>query len=160
MIAPFASEIGAEDLGVDMAETTLNMDEERGDFATRPLEGTEPVGKSRTGIERGYGGDQPALVTVKKTGVPGDGGEAGGDYPFQDLRDSLEEDDNPEGSRRVVGLLARFVEDNTIRCLQGGGGVAKTVEGGEEGHQNAWGDTMKRFANRIGDTIASVGRGG
>ena len=97
---------------------------------------------------------------MKEAGEPGDGGEAGGDYPLQNLGDSLEEDNNSEGSRRVVGLLARLVEDNPVRFLQRGGVVAKTKEGGEEGHQNAWGDTMNRFPNRIGDTIGSGGRGG
>jgi len=97
---------------------------------------------------------------VKEAGEPGDGGETGGDYPFQDLGDSLKEDNNPEGSRRVVGLLARFVEDNPVGFRQGGGVVTKTEEGGEKGYQNAWGDTMNRSPNRIGDTIGSGGRGG
>jgi len=100
------------------------------------------------------------LVAVKEAGEPCDGGEVGGDYPFQDLGDSLEEDNNPEGSRRVVGLLARFVENNPVFFLLGGGVVAKTEEGGEEGHQNAWGDTMNQFPKRIGDTIGTGGRGG
>ena len=90
---------------------------------------------------------------MKEAGEPGAGGEAGGDYPFQDLGDSLEEDNNSEWGRRVVGLLARFVEDNPIRFLQGGRVVAKKEEGRKEGHQNAWGDTMNRFPNRIGETI-------
>jgi len=97
---------------------------------------------------------------VKEAGEPGDGGEAGGDYPFQDLGDSLEEDNDTQGSRRVIRLLARFIEDDPVHFLQGGGMVAKTEEGGEEGHQNAWGDTMYQFPNRIGDTIGSGGRGG
>ena len=97
---------------------------------------------------------------MKEAGVSGDVGEAGGDYPLQDLGDSLEEDNNPKGSRRVVGLFARFVEDNTVRFFQGRGVVAKTEEGGEEGYQNAWGDTINRFPNRIGDTIGPGSRGG
>jgi len=84
---------------------------------------------------------------VKEAGVPGDGGEAGGDYPFQDLGHSLEEDNNSEASRRVIELLARFFEDNPIRFLQGGGVVAKTAQGGEKGHQYDWGDTINRFPN-------------
>jgi len=63
--------------------------------------------------------------------------EAGGHYPVQDLGDSLEVDNNSEGSRRVVGLLARFVKDDPISFLQGGGGVAKTEEVGEERHHYA-----------------------
>jgi len=66
------------------------------------------------------------LVAVEQAGVSGDGGEAGGDYPFQDRGDSLEKDNNPEGSGRVIGLLARFVENNPVRFLQGGGVVAET----------------------------------
>ena len=97
---------------------------------------------------------------MKEAGVPGDGGEAGGDYPLQDLGDSLEKDNNPEGSGRVVGLLTRFVEDNPVRFLQGGGVVAKPQEGSQEGHQNARGDAVNRFPNRIGDTLRSSGRGG
>jgi len=72
----------------------------------------------------------------------------------------MEEENNPEGSRRVVRQLARFVEDNPVCFLQGGGVVAKTEEGSEEGHQNASGETMNRFPNRIGDTIGTGGRGG
>jgi len=53
VIDPFASEIGAEDLGVDIVKTTLNIEEEQGDFATRALEGMDPVGESQTGVERG-----------------------------------------------------------------------------------------------------------
>jgi len=49
------------------------------------------------------------LVAVKEAGVSGDGGEAGGDYPLQYLGDSLEEDNNPKGSRRVVIR-------NSVRC--------------------------------------------
>jgi len=68
---------------------------------------------------------------VKDAAVPGNPGEAGGHYPFQDLGHSLEEDNNPKGSRRVIGLLARFVEDNPVCFHQGRGVVAKTEEGGE-----------------------------
>jgi len=56
-----------------------------------------------------------------------------------------------------VGLLARFVKDNPVRLLQGGGVVAKMQEGGEAGHQNVWGDAMNQFPKRIGDTIGSGG---
>jgi len=97
---------------------------------------------------------------VKEAGVPGNGGEAGGDYSFQDLGDSLEEDNNSEGSRGVVGLFARLVKDDPISFLQGGGVVAKTEKGCEEGHQNARGGTVNRFPNRLGDAIGPGGRGG
>jgi len=97
---------------------------------------------------------------VKEAGVPGDGGEAGGDYSLQDLGDSLEEDNNSEGSWRVVGLFARLVKDDPISFLQRGGVVAETEEGGEEGHQNARGDTVNRPPNRVGDAIGPGGRGG
>ena len=52
VVDPFASEIGAEDLGVNIVETAFNIKEERADFATRGLEGTYCIGESRTGIER------------------------------------------------------------------------------------------------------------
>jgi len=53
VVDPFASEIGAEDLGVDIVETAFNIKEERGDDATRGLEGAYRIGESRTGIKRG-----------------------------------------------------------------------------------------------------------
>jgi len=53
VVDPLASEIGAEDLGVEIVETAFNIKEERGDFATRSLEGTYRIGESQTGIERG-----------------------------------------------------------------------------------------------------------
>jgi len=57
VIYPFASEIGAEALGVDIDETTLYIEEKRGDFATRALAGTDRVGESRAGVERGQRGE-------------------------------------------------------------------------------------------------------
>jgi len=71
---------------------------------------------------------------VKEASGPGNRGEAGGDYSLQDLGDSQEKDNDPEGSRRVVGLLARLVEDNPFSFLEGGGVVAETEEGGEKGY--------------------------
>ena len=160
MIDPFASEVGAEDLGVDIDEPTLNIEEERGDFATRALEGTDRLSESRAGVKQGEGWERPALVTVNEAGVPGDRGEAEGDYSFQDLGDSLEEDNNSEGSWGVGGLFARLVKEDPISFFQGGGVVAKQEERGEEGHQNAWGDTVNRLPNRVGDAIGPGGRGG
>jgi len=52
VVDPFVSEIGAEDPGVNIVETALNIKEEPGDFPTRSLKGTYRVGESRTGIER------------------------------------------------------------------------------------------------------------
>jgi len=43
VIDPFASEVGAEDCGVNIVEPTLNIEEERGDFASWALEGTDCV---------------------------------------------------------------------------------------------------------------------
>ena len=97
---------------------------------------------------------------MKEAGVPGDRGKAGGDYSFQDLGCSLEEDNNSERIWGVVGMIARLVEDDPISFLQGGGVVAKTEEGGKEGHPNAWGDTVNRLPNRVGDGIGPGGRGG
>jgi len=53
VIDPFASEVGAEDLGVDIVQPTLNIEEKREDFATRALEGTDYVGESSTGVKPG-----------------------------------------------------------------------------------------------------------
>ena len=53
MIDPFATEVGAEVLGVDIVEPTLDIEEEQGDFATWALEGTDCVGESGAGIKRG-----------------------------------------------------------------------------------------------------------
>jgi len=53
VIDPFASEVGAEDLGVEVVEPTLNIEEERGDTATWALEGTDRVGESRAGVKQG-----------------------------------------------------------------------------------------------------------
>jgi len=44
----------------------------------------------------------------------------GGDHSLKDLRERLEEDNDPEGGRRVVGGFARLVEVNAKCFLQGG----------------------------------------
>jgi len=46
--------------------------------------------------------------------MPGNRGEAGGDYPFQDQGNGLKQDDNSEGGGGVIGLLAWLVKDNAI----------------------------------------------
>ena len=55
---------------------------------------------------------------MKEASVHGDRGQVGGNDPLQDLGDSLEEDNDSEGSRRVVGLLARFGKDNPLAILR------------------------------------------
>jgi len=58
-------------------------------------------------------------------------------HSVQDFRECLEEDNDPEGGRRVGGGLARLVEDDTKCFLEGGGvetvGQPGIQEGGEEG---------------------------
>jgi len=53
VIDPFASEVGAQDLAVNIVVPTLNIEKEQGDFATWALESVDSVGESRAGIKRG-----------------------------------------------------------------------------------------------------------
>ena len=69
MIDPFALEVRAEDLGINIVETTLDVKKERGDFAARALEGTHCVGEGSTGIKRREGGERSMLVGVEEARV-------------------------------------------------------------------------------------------
>ena len=118
------------------------------------------MGESGGGVNQGERGERAALVAVEKAGESGAMGEAEGNYSFKDLGDSLEQNNDSEGSRRVVGLLARLVEDNPIGFLNGAGVVAKTEKGGEEGHQYAGRGTIDRLPNQVGDAVGPGGRRG
>jgi len=67
------------------------------------------VRERETGIGGAESWEGPALVGVKKAFGPGDGGQSDRHYPFQDLGDGFEEDDDAEGGRGVVAGLARLV---------------------------------------------------
>jgi len=63
--------------------------------------------------EAGVGGAEPwqgaALVWVEEASRSGGGGQSDCHYPFEDLRDGLEEDNDAEGGGGVVGGLAGLV---------------------------------------------------
>ena len=82
MIDPFGSEVRAEDHGVNIVGTTLNVEEARGDFVARGLEGTYCVSEGSTSIKRGEGGERSTLVGVEEAGVSSHWGKDGGNDPF------------------------------------------------------------------------------
>jgi len=65
--------------------------------------------------------------------MSGQEGETGSGDPFQYLREGLKQDDDPERGRGIIGGLARLVQNNTVRLLQGGGVVTILQHGREEG---------------------------
>jgi len=82
VIDPFLSGVRAEDLGINIVETTLNVENEQGDFAAQGLEGTHCVHEGSTGIKRGEEGERPALVGVQEASISSDWGKAEGNDPF------------------------------------------------------------------------------
>ena len=78
------------------------------------LKGAYCISEGSAGIKGGEIGEGSALIGMEKPNVSGDRGKTRSDNPFQDFGDCLEEDDNPEGGRGVIGLFAWLVEDNTI----------------------------------------------
>jgi len=57
VVDPFGSKVRGEDLGFDIVIPMLDIEEKRGDFATRALEGADCVGESGAGVERGERGE-------------------------------------------------------------------------------------------------------
>jgi len=76
------------------------------------------MGEGGTGVKGAKAGQGPTLVSVDQADHSGYKGEAGRDDPFQDLRNSLKEDYDPEGRGGGVVGLARFGEDDAIGSFQ------------------------------------------
>ena len=60
------------------------------------------------------------MIPVEELEFSGLEGKAGSDYPFQDLQDSLEEDNNPKGGGGIAGWFTRLVQDYAIGSFEGG----------------------------------------
>ena len=74
---------------------------------------------------------------MENTLGPGDGGRCNRHYPLKALGNCFEEEDDAEGSGRVIGGLARLVQDHPIGGFQRRGVVAERQQGPVE-FKDAW----------------------
>ena len=82
---------------------------------------------------------------MKEVELSGLQGKARGHYPFQNFQDSLEEDNNPKRSGRVVGGLAWFIQNDAISSFKGGGMVPLFQQRGEEVCEEVGGSQVHSF---------------
>ena len=87
------------------------------------------MSKGGAGIKRAQARKRATLVGIDQANRPGQGGEAIGNDAFQDLGDSFQKDDDPEGSRRGVVIFAWFGKYNAVGTFQSGGVVSMGEEG-------------------------------
>ena len=85
-----------EDVGINIVKTGLDVKEQCRDLERRTLELADHVRESSASVKGRKRGEGATLIVVEEANISGDGGEAGGDDPFQDLRNGLKEDYDTE----------------------------------------------------------------
>ena len=65
MIDPSDAEGRTQDVGVDIVETTLDIEEKRGNFESRALEYAESIHKHSARVKGGKAGEGATLVGMK-----------------------------------------------------------------------------------------------
>ena len=109
---------GSGKLGrINVVKAAFDVEEEGGDLEVEELKEADLVGEGRSGVERGKAGEGAGLVGMEEGARPGQEGEAGGGDAFHNLGKSLEEDDDPEGGRRIIRGLAWLVQDDAVGLL-------------------------------------------
>ena len=125
-------ESGSEGGGVDVVETSFDVQEEGGDLQSGSLESFYLMCECEAGVCGAESREGAELVRVEEALGFGDGRQPDCHYPFEDLRDGLEEENDAEGRGGFVGGLAWFIQDYTVGGLQRLRVVPKCYQGGEE----------------------------
>jgi len=72
------------------------------------------VHEGEAGVRGAKSWQGAALVQVEEASRPSDGGQSDLHYPFEDLPDGLEEDNDAEGGGGVVAGLSSLVQDHLV----------------------------------------------
>jgi len=87
----------AEGGGVDVVETPFDVKKEDGDLPLGNLEGLHLMCEGGDWVRGREAGQRAALVGVEEARCPGHTGKSTVHYPREDLGESLEQNNHPEG---------------------------------------------------------------
>jgi len=105
---------GSEGGGIDVVEASLDVQKEGGDLQSGSLEGFYLLSEGEAGVGGAESREEAALVRVEEASGFCNGRQSECHYPFEDLGDGFEEDDDVEGGGGVVGGLAGLVQDYSV----------------------------------------------